>query len=228
MDNLARQKGYTYADYLTWGEAARYELLEGVPCAMASPSQAHQEIVGEIFNQLYNFLKGKPCKAFVAPFDVRLNADSFDDTVVVPDILVVCDKSKLDGRSVMGAPDLIIEVLSPFNIRSDTIGKYRQYQKAGVKEYWIVDPVTKIIQTHILEKGKYIGRTYGEGDTISVHTLDGCKINLTDVFYDTVETGSDDELVTKQNMIDAMKKNNIGDEQIEKIIKSIQNPNLNK
>jgi len=226
MDNLARrirpEVGYTYSDYLTWDNQPRCELIEGIPRAMASPSQAHQEIVGEIFNQLYNFLKGKPCKAFVAPFDVRLNAESFDDTVVVPDILVVCDRSKLNGRSVTGAPDLIIEILSPFYIRHDTVKKYRLYQKAGVKEYWIVDPVTKTVQTHILENGKYIGRTYGDDDTVPVHTLDGCKINLMDVFYDTVEVESDDGLITKQNMIEALKKNNISDTQIEKIMNSIE------
>jgi Uma2 family endonuclease len=223
MVNLAEQTRYTYAEYLTWGNEKRYEIIEGIPYAMASPSQAHQEIVGEIFNQLYNFLKGKPCKAFVAPFDVRLNVNSFDDTVVVPDILVVCDKSKLNGKSLKGAPDLIIEILSPFNVRHDTVKKYRQYQKAGVKEYWIVDPVTQTVQVHTLENGRYIGRTYNDDDIIPVHTLNGCKINLTDVFYDTIEVESDDELITKQSIIEALKINNISDEQIEKIIKKMEN-----
>ncbi len=100
MDELRRDQHYTYADYCTWPEDERWELVDGVPYAMASPSDAHQVISVEISRQLANFLVGKPCQVFHAPFDVRLNAETGDDTVVQPDIFVVCDKSKRDGKSI--------------------------------------------------------------------------------------------------------------------------------
>jgi Uma2 family endonuclease len=155
-----------------------------------------------------------------APFDVRLNADSFDDIVVQPDILVVCDESKLDAGNVKGAPDMIIEILSSSNRRHDTVTKLRLYRQAGVREYWIVDPVIKTVQAYILENGKYIVSGYSDGDIIPVHVLDGCEINAADIFYDIPES-DDGELVNKQTVIGAMKKNGVDDAQIEQIINSI-------
>ena len=180
--NLAGEIRYNYDDYLTWDDDIRYELIDGVPYAMAAPSQAHQEISGEIFRQLSNFLKGKPCKVFHAAFDVRLNAESYDDIVVQPDLLVVCDKSKLDGKSCVGAPDMAIEILSSSNTRHDTVVKFRLYQKAGVKEYWVVDPDKKSVNVYLLENGKYFTVTYSDNDIVPVNVLDGCEINLADVF----------------------------------------------
>jgi len=138
-------------------------------------------------------LRGKTFEVYYAPFDVRLNAYSFDDIVIQPDILVVCDKSKLDGKSVKGAPDLIIEILSPRNTRHDTVTKARLYRKAGVREYWIVDPNAKTVQICILENGKYVIHDYNDDDIIPVYTLKGCEINLSEVFYDTVEIDDDGE-----------------------------------
>ena len=183
MNSLAEEKGYTYEDYITWDDDIRYELIDGVAYAMASPSQNHQEISMEFSIQLGNFLKGKPCKVFHAPFDVRLNADSYDDTVVQPDILVVCDKSKLDGRSVLGAPDFIAEILSHRNTKHDTDLKFRRYQAAGVKEYWIVDPIRETVAVYILKNGRYgVGSLYKADDAvIPVHTLVGCEINLSEL-----------------------------------------------
>ena len=103
---------YTYADYCEWPEGGRRELVKGIPYAMAAPSEAHQIVVGEIFERLHMHLSGKPCQVLVAPLSVRLNADEDDDAVVEPDILVVCDKSKRDGKGVVGDPDFIVEVLS--------------------------------------------------------------------------------------------------------------------
>jgi Uma2 family endonuclease len=218
--NLAEEKRYAYQDYITWNSKIRYELIDGAAYAMAAPSQAHQEILGELHRQLANFLRGKSCKVFVAPFAVRLNSNSFDDIVVEPDLLVVCDKSKLDGKSVKGAPDFIIEILSPFNTRHDTFTKFRHYQRAGVLEYWIVDPVSKSVQVNILENGKYVGRTYSDEDIVVVHTLEGCQINLAEVFYDTIEFESDEnEPAIRQRIINAMKASGISDSQVEKIIK---------
>ena len=221
MDNLAEEKRFTYKDYAGWDDDIRYELIEGVPYAMAAPSQIHQEISRELLRQFANFLRGKPCKVFAAPFAVRLNFDSYDDVVVEPDILVVCDKSKLDGKSVNGAPDLIIEILSPFNIGHDTIRKFRQYQKAGVKEYWIVNPIRKIVELHILKNGKYSGVIYRDDDIIPVHTLEGCEINLAEIFYGIEPESDEIESLPKQKIVEAMKENGISEEQIEKIINSL-------
>jgi Uma2 family endonuclease len=223
MSSLAEEIRYTYKDYTTRDSSIRYELIDGIAYAMAAPSQIHQEVLGELHGRLWRFLRGKPCKVFVAPLAVRLNADSFDDVVVEPDILVVCDKSKLNGKSVKGAPDMIIEILSPYNLRHDTDRKFAQYERAGVKEYWIADPRNKTIQVYILENNKYgAGRVYRDDDIIPVNTLEGCQINLGDIF-DTVEFEIDDseDLIPKEDIIKALKKSGINDDQIDKIINSI-------
>ena len=183
--NSAEMQNYTYADYLTWGDDVRYELIDGYAYVMESPSQRHQELLLEIAARFRDFLKGKPCKVFIAPFDVRLNADSLDDIVVQPDLLIVCDKSKLDGKSVTGAPDMVMEILSTSNSRNkrhDTFVKFKLYQKAGVREYWIVDPDENTVSVYILENGKYFAALYDETDIVSVHVLENCEINLKDVF----------------------------------------------
>ena len=179
------KKHYTYADYCTWEDGRRWELIDGAAYAMSpGASFGHQSISGEIFRQLSNFLKGKSCKAFIAPFDVRLNANGADDTVVQPDVLVVCDRSKLEsGKGVIGAPDFIVEILSPSSLRHDMIIKKRLYLQSGVREYWIVDPDHKMITKHILHDAGYVSHTFDEHDeTVSVETLDGCNINIADVF----------------------------------------------
>jgi len=174
---------YTYADYCTWDDSERWELIEGVPHAMSpAPSRVHQEISGNLHNQLYNFLKGKPCKVYHAPFDVRLNASKTDDTVVQPDLLVVCDQSKLDGAGCKGAPDMIIEILSPSTSRHDRIIKFQLYQKAEVQEYWTVDPDTKSLQTYVLDNGRYYATTYTEADIAPIQVLEGCNIDLSEIF----------------------------------------------
>jgi len=180
--SLAEKIRYTYADYLEWDDDVRYELIEGVPYAMAAPSQAHQEISGGLFGQLWQFLKGKRCKVFHAPFDVRLNAESFDDVVVQPDLLVVCDRSKLDGRGCVGAPDMAVEILSPSNTKHDVFVKFRLYQKYGVREYWVVDPGGRTVSVHTLENGRYFTAVYGDADAVPVYVLEGCEIDLADVF----------------------------------------------
>lgn len=174
---------YTYADYLTWSDDERYELIDGVPYAMVpAPGRTHQEFLMALSNQLYNFLKGKPCKVYPAPFDVRLAADKEDDTVVQPDITVICDRDKLDKRGCKGVPDMAVEILSPSTARHDRHVKFQLYQRFGVREYWVVDPETKTVQTHLLKDGKYFTNTYGEEDTAPVGVLEGCEINLKEVF----------------------------------------------
>ena len=132
---------YTYADYMAWEDGERWEIIEGVPYLMSpAPTWVHQGISGELFLQIATFLKGKPCKVYAAPFDVRLFPadDDSDDTVVQPDIVVVCDRSKLDRSGCRGAPDMLVEILSPSTARHDQLVKLQLYKKAGVREYWIV------------------------------------------------------------------------------------------
>lgn len=185
MDALHKAKEYySYANYCSWTGNERWELIEGMPYAMSpAPSWFHQEIIGSIHYQLYGFLKDKSCKAFVAPVDVCLyGAGDNDQTVVQPDILVVCDNTKLKGNCCNGAPDMVIEVLSPTSVKHDRMIKFQQYQKAGVREYWIVDPETKSVSTHILNNGEYMIRVYFDSDKVPVHVLEGCMIDLAEVF----------------------------------------------
>jgi len=185
MEALKKEsRYYTYADYCTWDDDARYELINGESYLMSpAPTTAHQEISVELLKQLSNFLTGKPCKVFHAPVDVRLDADKADDTVVQPDILVVCDLSKLDGKSVRGAPDFIIEILSPSSYRRDLFIKLNKYMQAGVREYWVVNPEIRAVSAHILKDGVYMISAYGdENEAVPVHVLEGCVINLKEIF----------------------------------------------
>jgi len=176
------QRKYTYTDYLQWDDDIRWELIDGVPYMMSAPTVRHQEILGNLYLILGNFLKGKSCKVYLAPFDVRLNAFSKDDTVVQPDIQVICDKSIMMKTGCTGAPDMVIEILSPSSGRMDRKLKYDKYQQAGVREYWIVDPEQKLLQVGILSNNEYITRIYDENDTAPVKVLDGFEVNLVDVF----------------------------------------------
>ncbi len=151
---------YTYADYQFWPEEVRYELIEGTAYAMApAPTRTHQNLVGELFVQVKTALRGKPCQAFVAPFDVRLpHADEHDDevhTVVQPDVLVVCDASKVDERGVRGAPDWVAEVISPTSAARDQIVKLALYERAGVREFWLLHPTYRLVSVYRLLEGRY-------------------------------------------------------------------------
>ncbi len=183
-ERIRRDERYTYADYCKWDDGERWELIDGVAYAMSpAPNRMHQSVSGEIFGQLYEFLKGHPCKAFYAPFDVRLDADKEDDTVVQPDIVVICDQSKLDDKGCKGAPDLVVEIVSPSSSRHDKVRKFNKYLVAGVKEYWIVDPGDKTVMVYFLqESSKAV--PYEETDKIPVGVLPECVIDLAPVFAD--------------------------------------------
>jgi len=157
---LKDKQHHCYGDYLTWPDDVRYELIDGNAYLMApAPDLAHQEVVGEIYRQAANALKGKSCRAFIAPVDVRLpkqnEADERIDTVVQPDVLVVCDPNKLDRRGVRGAPDWVVEVLSPSTSSHDQINKRRLYERHGVREYWLVHPVDRVLTVYRLLDGEY-------------------------------------------------------------------------
>ena len=156
---------------------------------MASPFRVHQEISGELFRQLANFLEGKKCRVYAAPFAVRLFEKDGDnpedvDTMVEPDITVVCDKDKLDKHGCKGAPDMVIEILSPSTRRHDRLVKLGLYQQAGVREYWIVDPENKSVQVFLQDGSSFlkIHEDYGREDIAKVNVLDGCFIELSKVF----------------------------------------------
>ena len=178
-----KEKRYTYADYCSWSDCERWELIDGAAYAMSpAPSWIHQAISGNLYVQLFRYLQGKPCKVFAAPFDVRLNADTEDDTVVQPDLVVICDRSILSGTGCNGVPDMVVEILSPFTAKHDRFLKFNIYQKAGVREYWIVDPDTKTVSVHVLKNGEYVTSAYGDSNTVPARVLEGCEISLPDVF----------------------------------------------
>ena len=185
----SKQERFTFADVLIWDENERIELIHGEAFMMAPPSRIHQEISGEIFRQLANYLEGKRCKVYSAPFGVRLFERDGDspgdvDTVVEPDISVVCDRSKLDDHGCKGAPDMLIEILSPSTLRHDQLVKLNLYQQAGVREYWIVDPMSKSVQVFLLDSEGFlrIHEVYGQTDVAKVNVLDGCFLELSKVF----------------------------------------------
>ena len=188
---------YTYADYLEWDEDFRAEIIHGTVYMMSPPLTVHQRIAGRLYLKLASYLEGKPCEAFIAPFGVRLfpKEDKSDDTVVEPDLVVVCDPSKIDERGCNGAPDLIIEIISPSNFRKDRIIKFNAYLKAKVREFWIVSPEGESIEVHLLdeERERYTTLTYGINppdtkeyerapEIVPSAILPGLKIDVKDIF----------------------------------------------
>jgi Uma2 family endonuclease len=179
-----KEECFCYADYLSWDRDDRYEIIDGEAYMMLPPLRVHQDISGNVYYALRAFLEGKTCKVYAAPFAVRLfpAEDLSDDTVVEPDIVVVCDPAKLDKRGCNGAPDLVVEILSPSTARYDRMVKFRKYREAGVQEYWIVDPEEKLLNAYILKNGGYTASVYGETDSVPVTVLPGCTVDLAAVF----------------------------------------------
>jgi len=178
---MAMRQGryYTYQDWLEveHDEGMRVELINGNVYMLASPTIRHQAVLGELYGQLFNHLRGESCKVYAGPVDVRLEKD----TIAVPDVIVVCDPKKLTKTGVEGAPDLIIEILSPSTSRHDKITKFNLYQRTGVAEYWIVDPVDNTLTIHRLAEGEYITNVFDETGTATVNALPGFEMNLSAV-----------------------------------------------
>lgn len=192
---LQRGGEFTYADYLTWPEEERWELIDGVAYAMApAPTNFHQLVVGELHRQIANYLRGKPCRPFVAPFDVRLpkgngvrnQVNHEIDTVVQPDISVVCDAAKLgDNHGCLGVPDWVIEVISPGSALRDQKVKRALYEIHGVAEYWLVHPVDRSITVYRLgERGYDKPLLFGCGDSCAPLALPELLIAVSEVFSD--------------------------------------------
>jgi Uma2 family endonuclease len=188
---LKKGTNFTYGDYVNWPEDERWELIDGYAYNMSpAPSRRHQQISVELIKYIAYYLDDKPCSVYHAPFDVRLpEVDEKDEdiaTVVQPDIVVVCDENKLDDKGCRGAPDLIIEILSPFTAPKDMKIKLALYEKHGVKEYWVVQPTDNIILVFKLNKNKMYGKpeVYTEEDKIKTAILDGLEIDLNKVFQE--------------------------------------------
>ncbi|HSO73083.1 MAG TPA: Uma2 family endonuclease [Thermodesulfobacteriota bacterium] len=189
--NRKENNSYTYKDYLEWPEEERWEMIEGVAYHMTpSPSRSHQKISAALVNAIYPYLKGKNCEVYYAPFDVRLPEGDEENnkikTVVQPDIVVICDPSKLDEKGCKGSPDLIMEILSPSTASIDYISKLNLYEKNQVSEYWIIHPMDKIVMVYrLLENGNY-GRAevYSEKDRVKVGIFDDFVIDLKEIFKD--------------------------------------------
>ena len=182
---------YSYANYLNWLFQDRVELIKGKIFKMSpAPSRVHQEISRNILNPIANFLKNQSCKVYSAPFDVRFPKESKEDknvfTVLQPDICVVCDRSKLDDRGCIGAPDLVVEILSPGNTKVELLHKYQVYQEFGVKEYWVVSQSDQSILIYTLnELGKYQpSKIFTLSEKVTSSVLSGFELALDDIFSD--------------------------------------------
>lgn len=187
--DLDLSKTYSYADYLKWQFDERLELIKGKIFTMSpAPSRSHQEISISMTVKLANFLKGKPCKIYAAPFDVRLPKTTNDDaaiyTVVQPDICVICDLSKLDDRGCVGAPDIVVEILSPGNNKKELRNKYEVYQETGVKEYWVIHPSERTFLKYTLDDVGLFqpSRLLIGGDKVTSAVLPGFSLDLTEIF----------------------------------------------
>lgn len=184
------EERFSYKHYRDWPDDERWELIHGIPYAMSpAPTLYHQSIVVELSRQISNFLKNKPCRVFVSPVDVLFAGenDTNDDdieTVVQPDIVVVCDNKKLNGRYIKGVPDLIIEVLSPSTASKDLKQKFTLYENHGVKEYWVVYPHEQSIMLFSLPANGTYGKPaiYTAEDVIEDLLFEGLKVELADVF----------------------------------------------
>jgi Uma2 family endonuclease len=176
---------FTYRDYATWPDNERWELIDGQAVNMGpAPNRQHSLVSTELVRQLANFFQGHPCEVHAAPFDVRLpnhqEADEQIDTVVQPDIVVVCDPQKLDDQGCRGAPDLVIEIVSPSTASRDHITKRDLYERHRVKEYWLVSPGDRIVTIYRLEPPGRFGQpcVHGEHETIETPLFPGLAIDL--------------------------------------------------
>ncbi|RYD72249.1 MAG: Uma2 family endonuclease [Sphingobacteriales bacterium] len=191
FSDIDASQTYSYANYLNWLFEERVELIKGKIFKMSpAASRVHQEISRNIFNPLVNFLKKENCKVYSAPFDVRLPNGSKEDkdvfTVLQPDICVICDKSKLDYRGCIGAPDIVVEILSPGNNKKELLNKYQVYEEFGVKEYWVVSQSDQSILIYTLnDSGKFQpSKIFTLSEKITSTVLPGFELLLDEVFDD--------------------------------------------
>jgi Uma2 family endonuclease len=187
FSDLDLSKTYSYSDYLLWQFSERVELIKGYIRKMSpAPSRNHQQLTVNLTIKLDQYFHNKPCRYYPAPFDVRLPLKSAkkDTTVVQPDFCVICDESKLDEKGCNGAPDLIVEIISPNNSKHDIHTKFNLYLEAGVKEYWLIEPADRMILIYSLKNGEYIGqKPLVEGENIKSPLFPELNIAVEDIFY---------------------------------------------
>jgi len=174
------KKRYTYAEYCTWDDDHRWELIDGIPYNMTpAPTTRHQRISGYLFSAISEFLRGKMCTPFFAPTDVVFD----DHNVVQPDLLVVCDRGKITDANIQGAPDLVIEILSPATGRKDRREKKGLYERFGVREYMVLDPANETLERLILSDGRY-GQpdVFGWDETMNLFVFPELELRLWEVF----------------------------------------------
>lgn len=188
---LPKREQVTYADYQSWDDDVRCEVVDGKIISMNfSPSKKHQVVLGQLHRLFGNYFEGKSCEVIIAPFDVYLFADQEGVTPetnnwVEPDLFVVCDETKFGDSGYYGAPDLVIEVLSPSNPENDKIYKLNKYEQAGVKEYWIVDPNYRIVEVYLqTDQRLALDRAYAGNETIPVNLFKDLSIDLNRVFIE--------------------------------------------
>jgi Uma2 family endonuclease len=188
ISQLDRKASYTYADYLTWRFKEMVELIKGkLYIPSPAPAERNQRLVTNLTIEIGSFFKGKACRVYVAPFDVRLvKADTNDSevsTVVQPDICVICDSNKIDEKGCAGAPDLIVEILSPASSKKDLNEKFKLYEENGVQEYWVVFPDSNAVNQYVLTNGVYEQTsTLGRNDTLRSVVFPDLVIDLKQVF----------------------------------------------
>ncbi|NLI79605.1 MAG: Uma2 family endonuclease [Candidatus Riflebacteria bacterium] len=201
-----RAATFTYGDYLTWPEGERWEIIDGEAFDMtAAPALDHQELLAELVTQFRTFLRGKPCRVFPDPDVILPRADEADDqvrTVVRPDLVVVCDPTKMDGKRIRGGPDLAIEILSPSTASHDCLRKRRLYEQAGVREFWLVHPADRIVTVfHLGSDGTYGKPHYHDRESkVAVSVLPGLETDLSLLFppLETVVRESRREYLARQ------------------------------
>jgi Uma2 family endonuclease len=189
--DLDLTKHYTYADYVQWKFKQAVELIKGRVFKMAAPLSNHQQISSNIHGIFKVYLKTKPCRVYAAPFDVRLpkpiskrKSDIDIETVVQPDICIICDITKIDRRGCVGAPDLIVEILSKGTADRDVKDKFELYEETGVREYWITSIEDETVLVYRLKDGQYLAdrRPYTKSDTIRVGIFDDFVVAVDDIF----------------------------------------------
>ena len=186
--DLDLDKVYTYADYFKWQFEERVELIRGKIFKMSpAPNRRHQSISSHLHIAIGSYLRGKKCEIYSAPFDVRIPRKSKEDkdiiTVLQPDICVICDRSKLDDRGCIGAPDIVVEILSPSNNKKDLKNKYEVYEESGVKEYWVVSPQDRTFLVYTLVADKYQpSRLMVEGDVFKSSVLESFSLDINELF----------------------------------------------
>ena len=181
MSEALPEKELTWDDYRALPSDQRWELMGGRLYLMASPTVRHQRVCGELFANLRSHFRGSPCQVFIAPLDLKLSHRD----ALQPDVMVVCDASKITETHIEGVPDLVIEVLSPSSMRKDRMQKLQLYARAGVKEYWIVEPHPPLAELLLLDGQSYrIHGTYTERDTLKSPSFPDLVINLSEIFPD--------------------------------------------